>query len=139
MTKRTFLSFGAMLLFLAVLIPFWAYQDRGEADRGSREVPAKYEKGKTLFVTNCGTCHTLYSAGTDGDFGPNLDNLLAPNGAPSGSTAQQTIDSTKLVVTNAINSGVDDATTSGRMPAGIVVGQQAEEVANFVAATAGQG
>jgi mono/diheme cytochrome c family protein len=29
--------------------------------------------GKTIFTSNCGTCHTLADAGTSGTFGPNLD------------------------------------------------------------------
>ncbi len=29
--------------------------------------------GKTVFVANCGTCHTLADAGTSGTIGPNLD------------------------------------------------------------------
>jgi cytochrome c6 len=29
--------------------------------------------GKTIFVANCGTCHTLADAGTSGTIGPNLD------------------------------------------------------------------
>ena len=32
-------------------------------------------KGKALFVTNCGGCHTLAAAGTSGAVGPNLDDL----------------------------------------------------------------
>ena len=35
-------------------------------------------KGKALFVTNCGGCHTLAAAGTSGTVGPNLD-TLKPN------------------------------------------------------------
>lgn len=31
--------------------------------------------GKSLFVTNCGGCHTLADAGTSGTVGPNLDDL----------------------------------------------------------------
>ena len=31
--------------------------------------------GKALFVSSCGTCHTLKDAGTAGAVGPNLDNL----------------------------------------------------------------
>lgn len=31
--------------------------------------------GKTLFVGNCGGCHTLKDAGTNGTVGPNLDQL----------------------------------------------------------------
>jgi mono/diheme cytochrome c family protein len=29
--------------------------------------------GKTVFIANCGTCHTLSDAGTSGTIGPNLD------------------------------------------------------------------
>ena len=33
------------------------------------------KKGKVAFVTNCGGCHTLAAAGTNGNVGPNLDTL----------------------------------------------------------------
>ena len=105
---------------------------------GQQKVPANLKAGQLLFQTNCGTCHTLYAAGTDGNFAPNLDILLAPSGPPSGPTAQQTIAATRARVLNAIEHGVDSA-TPGRMPAGILDGQQAREVANFVAHVAGQG
>lgn len=31
--------------------------------------------GAAVFTSNCGTCHTLAAAGTDGTTGPNLDDL----------------------------------------------------------------
>jgi len=31
--------------------------------------------GKTVFTSNCGSCHTLKDAGTSGAVGPNLDDL----------------------------------------------------------------
>ena len=31
--------------------------------------------GKSIFTSNCGTCHTLAAAGTTGNVGPNLDKL----------------------------------------------------------------
>jgi mono/diheme cytochrome c family protein len=31
--------------------------------------------GKALFVSNCGSCHTLSAAGTSGAIGPKLDGL----------------------------------------------------------------
>jgi cytochrome c6 len=31
--------------------------------------------GKALFVSNCGSCHTLSAAGTNGQIGPKLDGL----------------------------------------------------------------
>ncbi len=33
------------------------------------------EAGKALFVSSCGSCHTLKNAGTSGAVGPNLDTL----------------------------------------------------------------
>jgi mono/diheme cytochrome c family protein len=32
-------------------------------------------KGQQVFTENCGTCHTLSRAGTNGQVGPNLDNV----------------------------------------------------------------
>jgi mono/diheme cytochrome c family protein len=138
MTKRPFVIFGIFVAVLAVVIPVWAFDSSGNPDKGSRSVPSDLQTGKMLFVTNCGTCHTLYAAGTDGNFGPNLDTTLAPAGPPSGPTAKQTITATRGRVSNAINNGVD-GTTPGRMPAGIISGQQADQVADFVAKVAGQG
>lgn len=138
MSKRTFVIFGLLVVFLAVLIPWLAFRSRGDAETGAQKVPADLKGGQALFQTNCGTCHTLYAAGTDGNFAPNLDVLLAPSGPPSGSTAQQTIEATEGRVLNAVENGVD-STTPGRMPGGILNGQQAKEVAEFVARTAGEG
>lgn len=139
MSKRTFIVFGLLVAFLAVLIPWLAFRSDGDAARGAQKVPAGLEEGQSLFQTNCGNCHTLYAAGSDGNFGPDLDVLLAPSGPPSGSSAKQTIESTEGRVLNAIDNGVDSSTTPGRMPGNILSGEQAEEVAEFVAHTAGTG
>ena len=139
MSKRPFVIFGLLVAFLAVVIPLLVFHSSGDAKTGQQNVPADLQKGQMLFQTNCGTCHTLYAAGTDGNFGPNLDQLLAPTGPPTGSGAAKTIAATKLRVLNAVHNGVDSSTTTGRMPAGIIAGQQAEDVANFVAHVAGEG
>ncbi len=139
MSKRPFVIFGLLVAVLAVLIPYLAFRSDGDPDTGvSKGVPAGLETGKTLFETNCGTCHALYAAGTDGNFGPDLDDLLAPAGPPSGETAGDTINATRGRVLNAIDAGINSS-TPGRMPGGILAGEQAEEVASFVAAVAGQG
>jgi mono/diheme cytochrome c family protein len=138
MSKKTFVVFGLLVVCLAVLIPWLAFSADGDAPEGA-EVPASLEAGKTLFQINCGACHTLYAAETDGNFGPDLDELLAPAGPPEGSGAEGTIEATKGRVLNAIEKGVDSSTTPGRMPGGILNGEQAEEVAEFVARTAGEG
>jgi mono/diheme cytochrome c family protein len=139
MSKRTFIVFGLLVVVLAVLIPWLAFRSRGNADTGELKVPANLKPGQALFQTNCGTCHTLYAAGTDGNYAPNLDELLAPSGSPSGPTAASTIKATEARVLNALEHGVDTTTTPGRMPAGILNPQQGKEVAEFVAHTAGEG
>jgi len=138
MSKKTFIVFGLLVIFLAALIPWLAFRADGD-EATAADVPAGLESGKELFDINCGTCHALYAAGTDGNFAPNLDDLLAPTGPPEGPNAQQTIEATEGRVLNAIEEGVDSSTTAGRMPAGIIDGEQAEEVAEFVARTAGEG
>ena len=126
MSKKTFIVFGLLVVFLAVLIPWLAFRADGDAAKGAQQVPADLKAGQSLFQTNCGTCHTLYAAGTDGNFAPNLDELLAPTGPPEGPNAEQTIEATEGRVLNAIENGVDSSTTPGRMPGGILNGEQAE-------------
>jgi mono/diheme cytochrome c family protein len=138
MSKRTFIWFGALILVLAVAIPFAAFRAKGDAET-AHDVPADLKSGETIFVTNCGTCHALYSAGTDGNYGPDLDELLAPTGPPEGESAKDTIKATEGRVLNAIEQGVDSSTTPGRMPGGILNEEQAKEVSEFVARTAGEG
>lgn len=138
MSKRTFIVFGLFVLVLAVAIPWLVFSSRGDSDSGPREVAANLKEGQALFETNCGTCHTLASAGTDGNYGPDLDELLAPNGVPTGPTAAKTIQGTENLVLETVENGLDTSTTPGRMPARILNKTQAKEVAKFVANTAGE-
>jgi mono/diheme cytochrome c family protein len=136
MSKKTFIVFGLLVLFLAVLIPWLAFRSDGDAAMGAQEVPDSLKSGQSLFQTNCGTCHTLYAAGTDGNYGPNLDVLLAPAGP---ATDKATVTQIEGRVLNAVENGVDSTTTQGRMPGGILNKEQAQEVSEFVARTAGEG
>ncbi|MBS1862335.1 MAG: cytochrome c [Actinobacteria bacterium] len=135
MSKRTFYTFAVLVFVLAVVIPWLAFRGSGDANTGAQEVPASLKKGQALFETNCGTCHTLYAAGTDGNYGPNLDELLAPNGPPEEGAGEKQIEATVL---NAEKNGVD-SNIPGRMPPGILNPEQQKEVAEFVAAVAGKG
>jgi mono/diheme cytochrome c family protein len=135
MSKKTFIVFGLVVIVLAVLIPWLAFRNDGDAARGAQDVPSDLKSGQSLFQTNCGTCHTLYAAGTDGNYGPNLDELLSPSGPATGEALGQV----EGRVLNAVENGVDSTTTTGRMPGGILNKQQAKEVAEFVAHTAGEG
>jgi mono/diheme cytochrome c family protein len=135
MSKKTFIVFGLVVVVLAVLIPWLAFRNDGDAARGAQDVPADLKSGQSLFQTNCGTCHKLYAAGTDGNYGPNLDELLSPSGPATGKELGQV----EGRVLNAVENGVDSSTTPGRMPGGILNKQQSKEVAEFVAHTAGEG
>jgi mono/diheme cytochrome c family protein len=127
MKRSTLVMFGIAAILFAVLIPAWAISREGGEQASPQAVPADLQEGKDLFVTNCGSCHTLYKAGTDGVVGPDLDELLAPPGPsePDPSTIEPR-------VLSAVLEGRD-----GKMPAGILTGPQAKEVANFVAQVAG--
>jgi cytochrome c551 len=71
---------------------------------------------RQMFQTTCRSCHALADAKAAGTFGPDLD-LLAPD-------AER--------VRDQINDG------GGGMPAGLLEGDDAELVARYVAAVAGQ-
>jgi mono/diheme cytochrome c family protein len=135
MSKRTFIWFGVLVLVLAVAIPFAAFRAKGDGET-AHEVPSDLKSGQSLFVTNCGNCHSLYSAGTDGNYGPNLDELLAASGQSEDKESIENLDGRVL---NAIEQGIDSSTTPGRMPGGILNEEQAKEVSEFVARTAGEG
>jgi mono/diheme cytochrome c family protein len=84
------------------------------------------ERGRELFVQNCGACHTLDAAGTVGNVGPNLDEIAIDE---------------KDVLTAIRTGGGRHAKgqqtgPSGNMPANLVTGQDAKDVAAFVAASA---
>ena len=127
MKRRTLVSFGIVAVLFAIIIPAWAISREGGESASPQDVPDELQAGKELFVTNCGSCHTLYKAGTDGVVGPNLDELLAP---PSPTEPDPKTIEPRVI--NAIENGV-----AGRMPAGILSGAQAEEVARFVSNVAG--
>jgi mono/diheme cytochrome c family protein len=87
---------------------------------GGVELSASAERGRSLFAKYCSTCHTLKAANAVGKVGPNLDSLRPP----------------KALVLDAIAKG--RARGNGQMPAGLLQGQDATDVANFVAAVAGR-
>ena len=74
---------------------------------------------KTTFTSTCGGCHTLKDAGTVGQVGPILDGLAA---------AQLTYDHIEMQIMNGGNG----------MPAGLLSGKDAENVAAYVSSVAGK-
>ncbi len=90
-------------------------------------------RGKELFVKGCGSCHTLADAGTSGTIGPNLDYAFVQSRIDGlgDDTIQQ-------VVRGQIAYPVTEPSTGAPgMPADIFTGQDAEDVATYVAAVAG--
>jgi mono/diheme cytochrome c family protein len=137
MKKSTFITFGVLVFVLAVVIPWLAFRGSGDANTGAQKVSAHLKAGQSLFETNCGTCHKLYAAGTDGNYGPDLDELLAPTGPPEAGDSEA-VKGIEERVLNAEKVGVD-SNTPGRMPAAILNEQQQKEVAEFVGNVAGRG
>jgi mono/diheme cytochrome c family protein len=123
MSKRAFTIFGSFAIVFAVVIPFLAIEGKGSPGAAEKPIASSDKAAQDLFRTNCGACHTMVAAGTDGVVGPNLDVLLG-----STSEGQSIVDSNCARVLNAIQNGI-----GGRMPAGILQGENADTVANFVA------
>jgi cytochrome c551 len=122
MAKKYYIAFAGFVA-LVLLIAAWAVTKEGSESASPQNVPASQQEAKDIFATNCGSCHTLAKAGTDGVVGPNLDKLLG-NASP---------DANKQRALNAIEHGIN-----GRMPKGILTGQEAEDVASFVGDVAGK-
>lgn len=100
------------------------------------------QAGGNLFKANCGSCHTLEAAGTSGTIGPNLDNAFAESvseGYPQSSIENLVLDQIRLgsgqVATYTTNKKF---TVTPSMPKNIVTGQDAVNVAAYVASVAGQ-
>ena len=89
--------------------------------------------GKVLFTEKCGSCHTLADAGTTGQIGPNLDDAFYASRRDG--LGQETIQ--QVVRGQIAYPVVTPPTGAPGMPADIVTGQDAEDVASYVAAVAG--
>ena len=89
-----------------------------EARSGEGSLAAE---GKEIFVSTCGSCHTLSAAGTSGEIGPDLDEL-----EPDLATVEHQV----------VNGG-------GGMPAfgkeGALNAKEIKAVATYVSSVAGQG
>ena len=89
--------------------------------------------GKELFTKGCGSCHELADAGTKGQIGPNLDFAFVQSRLDG--LGENTI---QQVVRGQIAYAVEDPSTEAPgMPKDIFVGQDAEDVATYVASVAG--
>lgn len=96
---------------------------------GMAPAHADQQNGQKLFTSSgCGGCHVLAAAGSQGTTGPNLDDAFA--GSRKQGFKQSTIE-------NVVLDQIREANPP--MPKDLVKGQDAVDVAAFVAAVAGQG
>ena len=98
------------------------------ADKDKDDIPeanvsnltAAEKEGRELFAQRCANCHTLKAANAIAEIGPNLDEIRPQ----------------KALVLDAIEKG--RANGNGQMAANLYTGQDAEDVAAFVAKAVGQ-
>jgi mono/diheme cytochrome c family protein len=83
--------------------------------------------GKQLFVSKCGSCHTLSHASTSGTTGPNLDDAFRQDRADG-------VKSTSIQ--GLVSYWIRYPNTQGVMPANLFKGQQAQDVAAYVGSVA---
>ena len=103
---------------LAVISSVEARDDIPEANVSN--LTAAEQHGRELFGLRCAQCHTLAASKAVAQVGPNLDQLRPP----------------KELVLDAIEKGRSRG--SGQMAAGLYSGEDAEDVAAYVAKAVGQ-
>jgi mono/diheme cytochrome c family protein len=113
LTRNTVKALLAALVAVAIALPLGAC-GRNEPD---------LENGKAKFVEKCGSCHTLARAGTQGTTGPSLDTSFQAALADG-------ID--RDTVQGVVHSQILHPNTESQMPAGLVKGGDATDVAAYV-------
>jgi hypothetical protein len=91
------------------------------------------KSGRELFGQHCGICHTLQASNSVGKVGPNLDQIQ-----PSESLVLHTVNYGCLQNPSPAETS-ETCLGQGTMPATILEGKQAQDVAAFVARVAGKG
>jgi mono/diheme cytochrome c family protein len=101
---------------------------------GAEGVPeaGNTSNGEMLFKQECGQCHTLAAAGTQGQVGPNLDAAFMQDRVDG--IGEETIAG---IVRGQIAYPITETVTGAPgMPADLVTGQDADDVAAYVASVA---
>jgi cytochrome c551 len=101
------------------------------AQVGGIRLTSAEKQGRTLFGQHCGVCHTLSATNSVGKVGPDLDTLRPPASLVANTIANGCLQ-------NPPSNSNQTCLGYGTMPANVLAGKQAEDVAQFVAAVAGQ-
>ena len=98
---------------------------------GKSQDQADLANGKKLFVgkATCGSCHALARAGTQGKQGPDLDDAFGPSRSDG---------FTKETVQGVVQSQIANVRRGSIMKPDLVKGDDARDVAAYVAEVAGQ-
>lgn len=100
---------------------------------GCGTTDADPERGRTLFIQKCGTCHAMAQAGTTAQTGPNLDHAFA---------AAREVGNDSDTIEGVVKAQVEyprpsNANPAVSMPADLVTGQDLDDVAAYVGEWAG--
>jgi cytochrome c553 len=123
---RTFqITIVVIYLGIGITVPALILTSRTDAEGATSQLQtkhgsAKLQRGKTLFRATCASCHTLAAVNARGVTGPDLDRIGAL---------------TTARVLSAIRIG---GTGQGRMPSGLLQGENAQDVAYFLSQVAGK-
>ena len=122
--KAATVLFALALLVLGVGVPAAVIASVNQRDdipeANVSNLTAAEKHGRELFGKRCTQCHTLAASNAVAQVGPNLDQLRPP----------------KELVLDAIKHGRSKG--NGQMAAGLYSGQDAEDVAAYVAKAVGQ-
>jgi mono/diheme cytochrome c family protein len=121
-----YIAFGVAI---PVLIQF-GNRNNANAQVGGSELTQAEKRGRELFGQHCGLCHTLAGANAVGKVGPNLD-VIQP-------TEQLVLHTIQYGCLQNPPKGSQEACLGeGTMPAAVLQGVDASDVAQFVSKVAG--
>ena len=129
-------------LTLCAALAATALLSAGCGTGGITKGAADKANGKELFVQKCGSCHTLADAGTQGTIGPNLDDAFSGprrQGFKESSIRNVVHDQILFPVTKptGFQAGPNGSEQPVQgMPADLVTGDDAKDVAAYVASVA---
>jgi mono/diheme cytochrome c family protein len=122
-----YIAFGIAIPTLILL----GNRNNANGQVGGSELTQAEKHGRVLFGAHCAVCHTLSAANAVGKVGPNLDTLQ-----PTEQLVLHTIQYGCLQ--NPPSGSQEGCLGQGTMPADVVQGVDATEVAQFVSKVAGK-
>jgi mono/diheme cytochrome c family protein len=134
-TRAATILFIVVYLAFGAIVPFTILAgNRASASSqiGGLNLTTAQKHGRTLFGQSCAQCHTLAAANAVGKVGPNLDQLKPP-----ASLVLHTINYGCLQSPPSAGGTAQSCLGQGVMPAEILSGKDAQDVAAFVGRVAG--